>query len=282
MSYNIINAIINLISNPILKLRQYYAARNRANSVGGALEEYIKDLFAGTIKEDNEQLRLRTISKCFSYTGNQNNPPDCILKGGDAIEVKKLESRGAAIALNSSYPKAKLFSDSSMITKKCRNCEDWVEKDLIYTVGVVNENTLKSLCMVYGIDYAASADIYERVKTKVSTWINAIPDLELSETNELGRVNRVDPLGITYLRIRGMWNIENPMKVFEYVYQSDENKEFNFMAIINVNKYNTFSNVGELEKLVGQVDGLNISDVEIKTPDNPAELKQAKLITFTV
>jgi hypothetical protein len=104
--------------------------------------------------------------------------------------------------------------------------------------------------------------------------------VEFSETNELGRVNRVDPLGITYLRIRGMWGIDNPMKAFSYVYSRSNNGAFNFMALINHEKYKSFENTGELEQLAKKTDGLNISDVEIKTPDNPAVLKHAKLITF--
>ena len=52
-----------------------------------------------------------------------------------------------------------------------------------------------------------------------------LQDVEFSETNELGRVNKVDPLGITYLRIRGMWGIENPIKVFNYVAPAEQNSE---------------------------------------------------------
>ncbi len=278
---NIIKAIINLVNNPITEITSYYNSKNRANSMGEALEEYIKDLYAGTVEETDEQVRNRKISEVFSYLGNQNNPPDSILKGGDAIEVKKVESKNSSLALNSSYPKQKLFSSSSMITEACRKCEDWVEKDIIYTVGVVKNNILSNLSMVYGLDYAASEDVYTRIKNVISSGINSIPDVEFAETNELGRVNRVDPLGITYLRVRGMWGIENPMKVFNYVYQNDDSKGFNLMVIINTDKYKTLYYTEELEGLVGKIEGLNIKDVEIKNPDNPAQLRAAKLITFS-
>ena len=278
---NIIKAIINLVNNPITEITSYYNSKNRANSMGEALEEYIKDLYAGTVEETDEQVRNRKISEVFSYLGNQNNPPDSILKGGDAIEVKKVESKNSSLALNSSYPKQKLFSSSSMITEACRKCEDWVEKDIIYTVGVVKNNILSNLSMVYGLDYAASEDVYTRIKNVISSGINSIPDVEFAETNELGRVNRVDPLGITYLRVRGMWGIENPMKVFNYVYQNDDSKGFNLMVIINTDKYKTLYYTEELGGLVGKIEGLNIKDVEIKNPDNPAQLRAAKLITFS-
>lgn len=282
METNIIRAIINLVNNPIVELKQYSESHNRANSMGEALEEYIKDIFAGTVNENDVTVRNRKISKCFSYLGNQNNPPDSIIKGGDAIEVKKIESKGSSLALNSSYPKAKIFSKSTMITDACRNCETWTEKDIIYTVGVVKNNILSSLCMVYGVDYAASEGIYTRIKDVISNGVNSIPGVEFAETNELGRVNRVDPLGITYLRVRGMWGIENPMKVFNYIYCRDESKQLNFMALINQDKYDTLENTDELEQLATEVKGLNILDVEIKTPDNPAILRPAKLVRFSV
>lgn len=278
---NIITAIINVVTNPVYQLGAYAAGHNRANSMGGALEEYVKDIFAGTVSESNEAVRNQKISENFSYLGNQNNPPDSVLRGGDAIEVKKIESKGSSLALNSSYPKAKIFSNSSMITDACRYCEPWVEKDIIYAVGVVNGNALADLCMVYGVDYAASEITYTRIKDVISAGVNSIPDVEFAETNELGRVNRVDPLGVTYLRVRGMWGIDNPWKVFNYVYQRDLTKHFNFMALINSEKYATFSaDTIQLESLVGTIDGLKIEDVFIKTPDNPAILKPAKLISF--
>lgn len=281
MEANIITAIINIVNKPITEITSYYNSKNRANSMGGALEEYVKDIYAGTVLETNEQIRNKKISETFSYLGNQNNPPDAILKGGDAIEVKKIESKGATLALNSSYPKAKLYSNSTMITEACRLCEEWVEKDLIYTVGVVKNNLMSELSMVYGFDYAASEGIYTRIKDVITSGVNSVENVEFSETKELGRVNRVDPLGITYLRIRGMWGIENPTKVFSYIYNRNENKDFNFMSIINKDKYDSLANTNQLEKLVGVVEGLKIEDVNIKNPDNPALLREAKLITFS-
>ena len=39
---NIINAIINIVKNPILDLKGHSTGHNRANNMGEALEEYIK------------------------------------------------------------------------------------------------------------------------------------------------------------------------------------------------------------------------------------------------
>ncbi|PHI13226.1 NgoPII family restriction endonuclease [Fusobacterium polymorphum] len=279
---NIIDAIINIVKNPILELKEYSISHNRANSMGEALEEYIKDVFSGTLFEKDENKRMEIISEVFSYLGNTNNPPDSILRGGDAIEVKKIENKSSSLALNSSYPKAKLYSNSSMITDACRSCEKWEEKNIIYTIGTCEKNKLTSLIFVYGEDYAAENKIYENVKNKIKLGIETINGLEFSETNEIGRVNRVDPLGITYFRIRGMWGIENPVKVFDYIYKRDDSKQFNFMALINEDKYLSFSNTKELEDLEKENKNLEIKDVRIKNPNNPAQLKKAKLITFKI
>jgi len=136
MSVNILDAIMNIVKDPVINVKEYSDSRNRANSMGAALEEYIKDMFAGTITTDNKE-RMKRFSEVFSYFGNQNNPPDFMIKGGDAVEVKKIESMGSGLALNSSYPKYKIFADSPMITQACKTAEKWEEKDIIYAVGVL-------------------------------------------------------------------------------------------------------------------------------------------------
>lgn len=278
---NIIDAIVNIVSESEWRTNGNINVLNRANSMGEALEEYVKDSFAGTFNCPSEQIRLEKLSECFSYLGNQNNPPDIILKGGDAIEVKKIQSDNSALALNSSHPKAKLYATSSLINEECRRCEEWHEKDIIYATGVVKENAIiTSLSMIYGMDYAASNETYEKISNAIKGGVLSIPDIEFAETKELGRVNRVDPLGITYLRIRGMWHIENPFKVYDYIYKRDKDFKFNFMALINEEKYNEFENIEKIEWLQKEMEHFKIEDVKIKNPNNPAKLYNAKLITF--
>jgi hypothetical protein len=278
MNTNLLIALTNLVKNPICDIVSYYNASNRANGMGDALECYIKDMFCGTMNEKDEATRNDIYSKQFSYLGNQNNPPDIIIKGGDAIEVKKIESLTSGIALNSSYPKDKLYASSHMITQACKDCEDWSEKDIIYVIGVANDSKLKALWFVYGNCYAANKEVYERIKGKISNGINELKDVEFSETRELGRVNRVDPLGITYLRIRGMWHIENPIKVFDYVAGIDDNSKLSVNALLLKDKYLSFSQEQRdgLEKLSGE--NVQIDNVMIKSPNNPAQLLEAKLI----
>lgn len=278
---NIVNAIINLVNNPITRLVDYYQGKNRVNNEGDTLEEYIKDLFAGSF-DLSEKNRLDSISKAFSYLGNNSNPPDAMLRNGDAIEVKKTETEAAPLALNSSYPKQKIRVSDPMITAACKSSEDWNEKDIIYVVGSVKNKILKNLCMVYGLDYCASEECYSKIKTTVKNGIESIPGIEFTESRELGHINKVDPLGITYMRVRGMWGIENPWKVFNYVYTRNPQKRFNFMSIINFNKWKTLEGTRELLRLSQNKAELSILDVKIKNPDNPARLVDAKLVSFSV
>jgi len=280
MKTNLLIAIANLVKSPIINLVSYYHATNGANHMGDALEFYVKDLFCNSVNEKNLEKKNETYSKYFSYIGNQNNPPDIIIKRGDAIEVKKIESLRSGIALNSSYPKDKLFSDSPMITTACRNCEDWWEKDLVYVIGISKDDKLKTLWIVYGNCYSANKEVYERVRDKISKGVNKLQNIEFSETNELGRVNKVDPLGITYLRIRGMWGIENPIKVFDYIVPTEKNSDFFVNAILLKEKYLSFPEKDRknLENLVG--DNFSIKDIKIKSPNNPAKLLEAKLLSF--
>ena len=89
METNLLIAITNLVKNPITELMSHYRAANRANSMGDALELYIKDLFCNSLNENDINEKNEIYSEYFSYLGNQNNPPDMIIKQGDAIEVKK-------------------------------------------------------------------------------------------------------------------------------------------------------------------------------------------------
>ena len=273
---NILEAIVNIANNPVVAIRNHYTGRNRANNVGEALEMFVKDAFANTIQEQDIQVKNTRYNQVFSWLGNQNHPPDIMIRQGDAIEVKKTQSANSDLALNSSYPKSNIQSNSNMITQECRTCENWTEKDLIYCVGHTTDDSIKSLWMVYGNIYAAKHETYQVIKQKITDGINEIPNVELAETNELGRVNRVDPLGITNLRIRGMWQIQNPRRVFNYLHTTGDT--FELVAVIPTNKYNSFSaeSKNRIENL--QNPNLSIANVQVKDPNNPANLIDSKLI----
>jgi len=283
---NFLKAISTIINTQIVDVASFYKSKNRINAVGDALELFVKDIFANTLKETDEAKKSIVYEQVFSYFGNANNPPDLMLiNGGDAIEVKKIGSENGQIALNSSYPAAKLFADSPMITSTCRKCEEWKERDIIYTIASINStsNKLTLLWFVYGDCYAASREVYQRVKTKIADGVISISGVEFSLTKELGRVNKVDPLGITNLRIRGMWQIEHPSKVYSCLnIKPQPNKTLRLFALVRETKYQSFP-IKDREKLEALVNSnFRIEDVQIKLPDNPVKQVPAKLISYQI
>ena len=231
---NILDAIYNISQRDELEIKDITFGNNRANNMGEGLEAFIKDSFANMFDETDKNKRNLKYKEVFSFQGSKRNPPDLMLRNGPAIEVKKIESLTTELQLNSSHPKQKLKSDSSFITKKCVTCEDWTEKEFIYVIGHIPKKTnrLSSLWLVYGDIYSASEETYLSLKDDIATNIDEMPDVEFSETNEIGRVNQVDPLGITNLRIRGMWLLQPPFKVFDYIHNYEEGKRFQCFAII--------------------------------------------------
>ena len=279
---NLLKAFINIIDNYQIDIENITNGNNRANNMGEGLETYIKNIFANTTNETDEQKKLKELSKTYSYQGNKNNPPDLILRNSDAIEIKKIESKSSAIALNSSYPKARLYANSPMITKACKECEEWNIKDMLYSVGYINNSILKSLWLVYGDCFCADKEIFERIKNTISDGINTIADVEFTETKELGKVKKVDPLGITDLRIRGMWHIDNPNKTFSYIYTYDDTKDFQLICLMKKEKYNSLPN--EDKEVIENIenDNVEVKDIKIKNPNNPVQVIDAKLLIFKV
>ncbi|MEK6928110.1 MAG: NgoPII family restriction endonuclease [Nanoarchaeota archaeon] len=283
MADNILRAILNIVSFGDNNLKTY-ASRylNRINAVGEQLEFYIKDAIATSFKLPQSQ-KQSAYSKVFSYLGNQNNPPDMIIKNSDAFEIKKIETSFASLALNSSPPKDRLRAEDFRITDACRSCENlaWKEKDLFYVIGNAKGGVVKSLFFIQGTCYAADHKVYDKIHEPIKKEIDKILDslsLEKGETVELGKVKKVDPLGITELRIRGMWSIENPLSVFEELCPIEDGNKLNLFALMRKEKYNSFSkeDIRELESN----ELISVKEVKIKDPNNPAKLVEAKLITY--
>lgn len=265
---NILDALENITKHGFKDVIERYYNLNRVNAMGDALERYIQDAFSGTFNFTSEVDRLIAVEKTFSYLGNSNNPPDMMVRGGDAIEVKKLKSLNSSVALNSSYPKHTLMSRDTRITKSCIDCEDWEERDIIYVIGVVNSSSIKSLFFVYGDCFAANSSIYERISSIISDGVTSIEGIEFTETNELGKIKKIDPLGITDLRVRGMWHIYNPYRIFNYLDGLEVDKSFSRMTIniiMRKSKYDSLSSK--------TIDGMK--DIKIKDPDNPVKLVPA-------
>lgn len=279
---NLLTAVQTIIQNYSTQLSNAGFQANRMNAMGVALEDYVKDAFANTFNTTISS-KQQIHQNVFSYLGNANNPPDMMLKGGDAIEVKKLEEFNNALALNSSYPKDKLYASSPMITDDCRRCESWSVKDLLYVIGTVrNKTNLSHLWLVYGDCFVADSAIYERIRNMISSGVQSIPNVVFTPTKELGKVKKVDPLGITDLRIRGMWSIENPTKVFAGLHKLDAHATFQLSCIVRKDKFLSFPQKDRNAILSMQSSNFSIADIDIKNPNNPAQLVSAKLLCFKV
>lgn len=92
----------------------------------------------------------------------------------------------------------------------------------------------------------------------------------------------MDHLGISDLRVRGMWLIESPFKYFKYLYDdAHDEHSFRLMAIIPETKYNGFENRDEFEETC-KYNGVQITDEKLENPQNPAELINCKVIKYFI
>ncbi|MDN3233108.1 NgoPII family restriction endonuclease [Priestia megaterium] len=284
-SSNVLIALYNILSRKQNKLSKVvnHISNNRVNSTGDLLEYYVKDAFCG-ISADLEMTddKLKEYQQTFSYLGNSNNPPDFVVRHGVGVEVKKIERRNTnGIALNSSFPKDYLYHDDLRIKKECRECEaefgGWTKKDMIYAVGNVTGDHLHSLWLIYGDCYCADKATYQRIADTIKTGVSSIPGVEFGETKELGRINRVDPLGITYLRIRGMWGIEHPSAVFRSLLNNDADPTKTHINVLM--RKETYDQISDKPDFTHFLENgmLTIRDVKIPNPNNPAQNLEAIL-----
>jgi hypothetical protein len=234
---------------------------NPKNSVqlsGASLEAHLKSMIrtaAGV--EKNSKLP-------FDWTGNAKNPPDLILKDHEAWEVKKLESSGSELQLNSSPPKQQLGCTDEMITKSCRAIRQgtW-STDLIYAVGACNDDELRSLFFCYGDVLCADQDVYRKTWQSVKGVILTSSD-DHSETKELGRINDVDPLGRASLRIRGMWLLQSPFSAFATSLDADTSGRQYLLA--RLERFSSHQDV-----LQGVYPEITVQRLKVDDPDNPAQ-----------
>jgi hypothetical protein len=276
---NILEAIVNISKLEDFNIDEVILGNNRAVNMGEGLESFVKNAFSNAFGVEDKNERNNIYNKYFSYEGSKRTPPDLMLRNGDALEVKKTETLSTELQLNSSHPKAKLFSNSNLINNHCRTCEDWEIKDFIYVIGhLPKSNYLSSLWFVHGEIYAADESVYIDLKNSVSELLESSDYLSFSPTNEIGRINAVDPLKITNLRVRGMWLLQPPYKAFDYVHEYDKTAKFQTIAILSTEKY--FSYPLESREKIETDENISIKNIQVNNPNNPVDLIEAKLITL--
>jgi len=273
-----LRAILNLINKRENHLRNIYTAHTRVNLPGVALEHFVKDAFCNTFDMDPEE-KDRYYRRYFSFLGSPNNPPDLIVRRGDAVEIKKLGGL-STIQLNSSCPHTKLYRTDERITEECRNCEEWKEReflDYLYVIGIVKNWEAKILLFLYGDCYFAEEKKYLALADKLKEALQKSGET-ISETREIGRVNEVDPLKVTDLRIRGMWLVKNPLlfEHFKEMFREACSSRFSIYALMREEKFESFPNN---EKNEIQRAG-TIEKVQIPDPNDPTKKIRAILIKF--
>lgn len=266
---NLLQAINKLCVTKDYAIPKYETdGSNHIQEVGKGLEAFFKLLFI-------EQKTPEALRAAFCWQGAMNSPPDIITASPQiAIEIKKQTSNNP-IQLNSSYPKQYLYKDNSRISNKCRGIIKSYRIPMIYAIGIVNDSKVEKLWIIDGSIYAAHSSAYTNTKDAVSSSIyRSIEDL-CNTTNEIASIQDTDPLKNTILRVRGMWVIKHPSKVFSYL---DSFKE-KVIVILSKDIYNSFNSSDkrniENNELINSYEANNI-----KNPDNPSKLLDGFIIKF--
>lgn len=262
---------------------------------------FTMDIFSGSLYHPKKRFLLW--GKTFSHFGNPTDTPDIMLKRGDAIEIKSIikESKSFhgksvdGILLNNVPPMQFIQKNNPLIAKKCVESGDWgrtYQRDVIYVVGIIEKNLLRGLSMVYGRDYCASNEYYSNIRKGIKRLYENKKMIEnnsktiirnnLESSKELARIDNFDPLGLTQARFYAHWYIKTPWQAFDYVYRRSPNTKFDFMCIINEDKWKTLENRGLLTESEKSCQNLRISPIRIKNPDNPEECRDAVLITYEI
>lgn len=295
MGNNVIAAISNIINYENYNIEHYKKKENNSvTSSGSQLEQYIMDALAGSYScTPNDKKEL--YKKVFSTINVGNRAPDLIVWGGDAFEIKKVEKKEKELALNSSHPHDLLRKDSQKISlSKTDKVMVWSEKNIYYVIGHVNkiektDNTpekkeIKSLFFVDGECLAAGPDVYQETLSKLkSIFYSYIEEngCRSKESKEIGRITDIDPKKITQLRVRGMWIVEYPTKVFgkQIKYELDTNYKFQLFAIMRRKKYYSYPLKDRIR--LRKTEGISICRELIDNPKKPDDKMPAVFIKYS-
>lgn len=283
---NILEAIANMKSYESYDFKEVHKdVLNRIQAVGASLENFVKYSFIGdyeTLDALDEEGIENALDSIFEWQGSANNPPDAILRESDAIEIKKLGGANSSIPLNSSYPKDYLYGNDDKLTEECKEqVGDFEKKDFVYVVGRIpsKSSKIKSIWMVYGNCLAADKSVYlepfEKIKEDVK---NVVESYTPIDSKELGRFSGIDDTDRTVMRVRGMFELENPNKAFNTYIDYDDEAEFHCFMICLRTKYNSFPKESRVK--IESDDNINVEDIDIPNPNESNSTLEAKLISF--
>jgi len=284
MSPNILTAIKNISNFKTNNMGEYFKeyAGNKIKTARQQMEYYVKDAISGSFNSVKDKKPTDRYKGLFSYLGSKTQPPDMIIRDGDALVIKTIKTYKGSFTINNSPPKDRLMWNDSWIIKNCRRIDggQWTSKDLFYVIGWIEKRRMKYLNFIQGSCFLPEQKFYNKktddLKKNIYKFLES-EGLEANRTIALGKVTNIDPLAITNLRIKAVWRIKNPLKIFSDTFSYDKKQEFTLIALMLKNKFDSFPKK-DIDPIINDKQ-IEIEDVKIKNPNNPQKKIDAKLIT---
>jgi hypothetical protein len=284
MSPNILTAIKNISNFKTNNMGEYFKdyAGNKIKTARQQMEYYVKDAISGSFNSVKDKKPTDRYNGLFSYLGSKTQPPDMIIRGGDALVIKTIKTYKGSFTINNSPPKDRLMWNDPWIIKNCRRIDggQWTSKDLFYVIGWIEKKRMKYLNFIQGSCFLPEQKFWNKktddLKKNIYKYLES-EGLESNRTIALGKVTNIDPLAITNLRIKAVWRIKNPLKIFSDTFSYDKKQEFTLIALMLKNKFDSFPKK-DIDAIMKDKQ-IEIEDVKIKNPNNPQKKIDAKLIT---
>lgn len=278
---NALIALNNIFQRNSTRLTPIFRSNGSANAAGDSLEYFIKDMFCtGAEKYQYDHEKDRVYNQFLSWSGDSSHFPDMIVAGGVGVEPKKVNNESEAnIALNSSFPKDYIYPTTQNVPQLSE--KNWQKKPIIYAVGNLNtkkgidENKLFSLWLTYGNTFVADRNVYLSMVNEIRGAIRNASNADLVDSKELARAKGIDYLKYTNLRVRGMYELRHPAKVFgEYVENLNfpKNKSHIYLVMLKSEfdsiKNDMDSQWNDLEKSLQHfMDEGKLTKLDVQLPD---------------
>lgn len=277
---NTLIAFRNILERNSCRLTPIFRQGGSANAAGDSLEYFIKDMYC-TQAQSYQFLeeKERVYDRYLSWKGDSKRFPDFIVKNGVGVEPKKLNGYSrSSLSLNSSFPKDYIYPNSQNVPYID---EVWEKKDVVYVVGNLEKSgdKLLTLWLAYGNTFVADNSSYLQTKETIVEKIKEITTLQFVPSLELGRATRVDPLGLTNLRLRGMWELAHPANIFQnYLTMNDIPTGATKINLVILKKdYEEIPIPPEFNDYLS-TNKMIINEVGIPDPNNPSELLEALIL----
>jgi len=159
-----------------------------------------------------------------------------------------------------------LHHDDLHITKKCRDAEAWTEKPFLLFVGQIDP-TVKNISALWIIDGRCLSDNEEIYLSLLSKARAAMLLLGSRGTKEIGQFANLDTRMRTVLRVRPMFSLLHPARIFNSIFIHQTTKQFALNVLLPESTYDSFTEE-ERRKLETAGKGAAINRLKIPDPTN--------------